>query len=523
MTDSGKNIAPPDAPLILVAIFDDQIWRVVEGALKGKYRIRREVDGLRAMDTILLLRPSAVISETGLPGLSGILLARLIGYNRHISKLPVALIMSREYLIEEFWAKESGADVIVKKSDAVEAVRRIEYAITNRQTIPDPEWEEAERTIQMLGGPAAGVANELERQLIGASIIGHLGEIEIEAEPQNGSYGSTIPAFIGHALSTLSSVIEFAQVGIVLFNSGELYVVDNEIYSDVIDAETFIDESRNSSGLYSELIDANRELTVNNLPSVRHQLPGTREPASTYFALPLTGRSGSYGLLSIMTYKQIAVREYYLHTLSLIGKQLSVTLERALFYEEVRRLSVTDSLTTLSNRRALMSRLENEFTRARRYKSPFSIAIADLDDFKKINDTYGHLAGDAVLRAVSAIMKESVRTVDFAGRWGGEEIALMFPQTNLEGALIACSRLRTQIEELVVEFEGVKLKVTLSIGVATLNHEDYEIKSVDDMVALADTAMYLAKASGKNQVKHFLDLDQKELESKIVHLESLPD
>jgi len=207
-----------------------------------------------------------------------------------------------------------------------------------------------------------------------------------------------------------------------------------------------------------------------------------------------------------MTYKQVAIREYYLHTLSLIGKQLAVTLERALFYEEVRRLSVTDSLTTISNRRAIIQRLEDEFRRAKRYSTSFSVAIADLDDFKQINDTHGHYAGDAVLRAVAEIIKNSVREVDLAGRWGGEEIALLFPLTDLAGALVACERLRKEVEDVVVDFEGMKLKITLSIGIATFDKNGEEVDNADILVALADSAMYLAKGRGKNRIAHYLEL-----------------
>lgn len=516
MPQVNGNNNQNEIPLVLVSIFDDSLWRVISNALKGKFRVRREIDGLRAIDVALLLRPAAIIAETGLPGLSGILLARLIGNNRYLSRLPVALIMSREFLIEDFWAKESGADVIVQKEDAMEAVRKIEFAIVHRVPISDEDWEEAEHTIMAHGGPAAGVANELERQLIGASIIGHLGEIEISSEGT--SIQSAIPTFCGKALGALASVVEFAQVGIVLFETSQLYIVENEIYTDSLDLDSFITESRNASELYTDSIPSVKSLEIINLPSVSHKLPGQREPASTYFALPLTGRSGNYGLLSIMTYKQIAVRDYYLHTLSLIGKQMSVTLERALFYEEVRRLSVTDTVTTLSNRRAIIQRLEDEYRRSSRYKVPFSVAIADLDDFKRINDTYGHHAGDEVLKAVSLIMKQSVREVDLAGRWGGEEIALLFPQTDLDGAIVACERLRVQIENNITNYQGKNLKITVSIGVATINPDENIVKSSEDLVGLADSAMYLAKNAGKNRVASYIELPaiKKQIENRAV-------
>ena len=292
----------------------------------------------------------------------------------------------------------------------------------------------------------------------------------------------------------------------MLLDSGNLYTVDNQVFAGQIDHEAFIQETQLASEIYLNPDAPGIELKSTALPPVRHELPGPSVPASTFFALPLTGRTGVYGLLSIMTYKQIAVREYYLQTLSLIGAQLAVNLERALFYEEVRRLSVTDPLTGLSNRRSMISRLETEFRRSIRYRSSLSIAVCDLDDFKHINDTYGHLAGDAMLKAVAGLIGKSVREIDLASRWGGEEMAMLFPQTDLEGALIACERVRREVEENRLSFEGSEMRITLSIGIATLNPDRYCPRSADALMGLADRALYHAKNHGKNRVADFTEL-----------------
>jgi len=506
VTDQTEQTRPEEHPLVLAAINDEQIWGELAGPLEERFRVRREVDGLRAMDVLLLLKPVAVIAETGLPGLSGILLARLIGHNRYLTHLPVALILSRDYLIEEFWAKDSGAIAAVPRRSAVDAVRGIEIALRRGKPITGKDWDAAEEAIRAHGGPAAGVANELERQLIGASILARLGEIEIASEPGGGESQSTIPSFIREALAALATVLEFAQAGVTIFETNELFIVENEVFAGELDDEAFARESRASGSLYAPSGGHDRPLSITKLPSVRHELPGPRGPASTFFALPLSGRRGIYGLLSMMTYKEIAVREYYLHTLSLIVAQLSVTLERALFYEEVRRLSVTDTLTGLSNRRAIIARLDEEFRRSIRYRTPFSIAICDLDDFKNLNDMHGHQAGDVVLQEVAAILRNSVREVDLAGRWGGEEMALLLPQTDLQGAMTACERIREQVEQKRIISQTVELRTTLSFGVATLSPDSLCPRSSETMIGLADRAMYLAKARGKNQVAGFLDL-----------------
>ena len=508
MKEKKINSDADAKPLVLAAIHDEELWNELKEPLQKLFRIRRETDGLRAIDVLFLLRPAAVIAESGLPGMSGILLARLIGHNRYLIKLPVVLILSREYLIEEFWAKDSGALDIVQRRDTLELIRTLEIAISPRTAITDEEWDLAEAWIQTRGGPAAGVASELEDQLISASILARLGEIDFAGESKLGDTHNPIPDFIWKALTALSTVLEFAQAGVTLWESNELFIIENDVFKDILDEEAFIEESKASAMLYHGPHRTPLEPEVRKLQSVHHLLPGPTGPARTFFALPLSGRNGNYGLLSIMTYKEIAVREYYLSTLSLIGSQLSVTLERALFYEEVRRLSVTDPLTKLSNRRAIIQRLEEEFKRSIRYQTPLSMAICDIDDFKLVNDRYGHQAGDLVLIEVSKILMDSVREVDLAGRWGGEEIALIFPQTNTDGAMVACERIRKKIEDLKVHYLEEVLSVTISIGISTVDPGEICPRSSETMMGLADHAMYLAKQHGKNRIASFLELKE---------------
>ena len=176
---SNTDKFPPVDNLVLVAVHDKDLWHELEPLLEGRFRVRRETNGLRAIDVMMLLKPAAVIAETGLPGLSGILLARLINHNKYLTPLPVGLIYSRKYLIEEFWASESGAVAVVPRQSPGDVIDAIEVGIAKAKPIDDTEWNLAEQAIDAQGGPAAAVAGELERQLIGASIVARLGEIEI--------------------------------------------------------------------------------------------------------------------------------------------------------------------------------------------------------------------------------------------------------------------------------------------------------------------------------------------------------
>jgi len=161
--------------------------------------------------------------------------------------------------------------------------------------------------------------------------------------------------------------------------------------------------------------------------------------------------------------------------------------------EELERLSVTDGLTGLTNHRALMQRLQEEAMRSVRSKRPFCVIMTDVDHFKSYNDTFGHPAGDEVLRRVAALLKESTRTVDCVARYGGEEFALLLPETEIGGAMEVAERIRTRIESENFPDRAV----TVSLGVASFpTHADRPEK----IIAVADAALYRAKHAGRNRV-----------------------
>jgi two-component system, cell cycle response regulator len=161
------------------------------------------------------------------------------------------------------------------------------------------------------------------------------------------------------------------------------------------------------------------------------------------------------------------------------------------------RKAMLDGLTGLISKDYLMQRLNEEFERSRRYGIPLSCVMIDLDRFKKLNDTYGHLAGDETLRRVSKCVRGNLRGADIGGRFGGEEICLLLPETALAGAVILAERVRQEFCSLEIDHRDEIIKVTASFGVAELT-EDMGVP--DDLIQAADTALYVAKQSGRNRV-----------------------
>ncbi|MDW8803160.1 GGDEF domain-containing protein [Clostridium sp. A1-XYC3] len=164
--------------------------------------------------------------------------------------------------------------------------------------------------------------------------------------------------------------------------------------------------------------------------------------------------------------------------------------------ERLELISKTDSLTGLYNRRYIVEKLENEFINYKKTKKKFSLIVADIDYFKKINDSFGHDCGDQVLKAVAQNLQDAVGERGFVSRWGGEEFLILLPETEIEDARILVDKIRKTIEEEIIEYNGIQISITLTFGV-TVN-EDYEM--IDDTIKKADDALYEGKGQGRNCV-----------------------
>jgi len=174
-------------------------------------------------------------------------------------------------------------------------------------------------------------------------------------------------------------------------------------------------------------------------------------------------------------------------------KQKNKQLEELL--HKVNYMAITDPLTGLYNRRRFHDVLTSEYERAKRYTTPFSLIMLDIDHFKRINDTFGHAIGDSVLKEVSTILKSSIREIDTAARYGGEEFMVILPNTDKEKALVVAERMRMMIHQHT--FSEVDRNITVSIGISGM--PDEKADSDEKLVRCADFALYLAKQRGSNR------------------------
>ena len=169
----------------------------------------------------------------------------------------------------------------------------------------------------------------------------------------------------------------------------------------------------------------------------------------------------------------------------------------AAYHDEIYRLTTVDGLTQVNNRRSFDETIEREISRCRRYGRTLSMVLIDIDHFKRINDTFGHLAGDAVLKEVASAIKKRIRKEDLLARYGGEEFAVLTPEVDQKGALAMAEKVRKVVEKHEFSFDDEVIPVTISCGVSTLGKKS---DSAEALVQRADEKLYEAKEAGRNQV-----------------------
>jgi len=225
------------------------------------------------------------------------------------------------------------------------------------------------------------------------------------------------------------------------------------------------------------------------------------ESFSEYETFPIRSHRKTLGNLAVK-----GLSDFDKERMNVLLSQLALHLRRVRLYEEIEHLAISDSLTQLFTRRYFMERYNEEIQRAKKYKLDLSFLMLDVDNFKSINDRYGHLSGDVILREVAEIIKENIREIDLAGRYGGEEFSVVLTDTAKGAAKLVAERICTAVSKKQIKTYDEKFSVTISIGIATFPEDS---KNPEEFIDKADWSLYRAKKLGKNQVCIFGHYQQK--------------
>jgi diguanylate cyclase (GGDEF)-like protein len=212
-----------------------------------------------------------------------------------------------------------------------------------------------------------------------------------------------------------------------------------------------------------------------------------------YTIFPLVIEKETVGHLAVSDIEGKDRDKFYI-----LAQQFIAGLKGALLFKRLQEITATDSLTQIFNRRYFLERFKDEFERSKKFKLRLSFLMVDIDHFKDFNDRYGHLVGDAILREVTKTIKESIRQIDFMGRYGGEELSIVLTETDNLQARFGAERIRQIIEQRQFRIYDEDLKVTISIGISTFA-DDAEDPLI--IIEKADHALYRAKQEGRNRVE----------------------
>ncbi|HWX91060.1 MAG TPA: sensor domain-containing diguanylate cyclase [Terriglobales bacterium] len=248
-----------------------------------------------------------------------------------------------------------------------------------------------------------------------------------------------------------------------------------------------------TSGLWGQALAAGRTLIENDVRSGAEH--GFSHETQSRMCIPLVSFGQTLGVLVLESEHTGSFQEGDIESLEAVADICATAIQNAHYVERVKQLAYLDGLTGIFNRRFFELRVVEEIDRARRFNSGMAVVMVDIDQFKRLNDEFGHLLGDEVLRQVSSVFHQQLRKIDVVCRYGGEEFAILLSQTNPQHALAVAEKLRRLVESW--QFPGVPRPVTISAGVATFPDHG---TARDELVKSADAGLYAAKQGGRNRV-----------------------
>ncbi len=304
-------------------------------------------------------------------------------------------------------------------------------------------------------------------------------------------------------LTQIATVIPYHAANLILVENGEMRVVRQQGFKE--NGHVILDQSNNGFDISRfatlvRMVDSKKPLIIPDINDSPDWIKteSTRQVMS-WAGAPILEGDQVIGFLSLNNHTPNYYNRDHADILSAFASQASIALTHARLHKKIHEMAITDPLTGILNRRGLERWGQYEIDRAKRFNSPLSAIFFDLDEFKAINDTYGHDAGDDVLKQVVSCCQSVIRTIDIFSRVGGEEFLIILPETSLPIAIQVAERIRQTTEEYKFISTCHQIKMTISLGAVELNEE---IDTLAELMTTADQYMYQSKRSGRNQVSH---------------------
>lgn len=473
-----------DSPLILegIGIF-----------LRGKgYKTITAGDGIEAVEKAFVEMPDLIILDVMMPKMNGYQTCRLLKSDPETTHIPIIMHTTKDQISSKYWGIQTGADAYLsKESSRTVLLDTIENLIRGISKIGDKKPSSTKKRLISAIDVISKVNDLLDKRLFEATVINEIGSM---VEKGMGDFKQTVDA----VMETLSKVLEYNAAAIVI--SEDEHDTDCFIKVNRPVSERYLNRVKEYTRKYLNANDIYLDsdaIKVFDVDKVKPMDEGT-EQKTAFFDVPIGYADKLIGLIILARDASVKAEFIKEDSFRAIVKQAYAIIENSWLYNKVKKIAVTDSLTGIYNRGFLQESLDKEFARGGRFGLSLSFLMLDIDYFKKINDTYGHQIGDAVLRQAAYIFKTNIRDYNIVGRYGGEEFSIILQQTKLEDGIKIAERIRRCVEEYNFGNEGKPIKSTISIGVSC--HPDEEVESVKDLIGKADNLLYKAKKEGRNRV-----------------------
>jgi two-component system cell cycle response regulator len=455
---------------------------------ENSYDVVEVSQAAEAAELAIDKQPDAVVTDLWMPGISGLQLCRLLRAEPATAHVPVVLLTATDDRRSRFWARHAGATAYVTKTEIERLIDVLGDLTSSPKTRPPPATTP---TVVTRGNVQERLSQLLDVSLFESTIAGEIRALAQKAEELEtlfeglATLASDVAGYRWLALATDSSSPGGVarKTRLLIHTHPDLRETAEREARDALDVQH--PPERRKPAEDDAFILADRR-TVE------------AEWSTPPILQPVRFGNASIGQIALAPSRRGASHDdkRFIH---LLANELGGPLRMAALVAEAQRLASTDTLTGLLNRRAFVERIEKARAMSEKQMFPMSMLLLDVDHFKKVNDTLGHDAGDAVLQGVARVLSSIARKSDFVARWGGEEFVVALSQTAEAGARVAAERVRRAIaESKYVLPNGTEHRATASVGLASAEAPDWQL---EELLSRADKAMYAAKHRGRNRVE----------------------
>ena len=441
-----------------------------------------------AAELALIKAPDCVVTDLWMPDISGLQLCRLLKAEPATAHTPVVLLTASDDRRSRFWARHAGATAYVTKTEIDRLIDVLGDLTSSPKTRPPPA---VAPPVVTRGNVQERLSQLLDQSLFDSTIAGEVRALAQKAEE--------LEALFEGLAALASDVAAYRWLALATDRAAPLQVkyptrLMIHTHTDLKD----IAEREARDALDVQLPQERRKPAEGDAFAITDSRPVDAEWSTPPILLPVRFGQNQIGKIAMSPTRRGASLDDR-RFVALLANDLGGPLRMATLVAEAQRLASTDTLTGLLNRRAFVERIEKARKDSATSLFPMSMLLLDVDHFKKVNDTLGHDAGDAVLQGVARVLSAIARKSDFVARWGGEEFVLALSQTAEAGARVAAERVRRAIAEAkYVLPSGAEHRATASVGLASAVNEEWDLH---ELLGRADKAMYAAKHRGRNRVE----------------------